>query len=171
MSRKRKIVAAAIATTVLGIAAASCGSTETPEESDEPVAVATEESTEESAAPEETPAPKKVAEELREEQLANPEPKETPAQENARKSAESYLEFSAFSREGLIQQLEFEGYSTKDAVYAVRVLHPDWMEQAAKSAQQYLDTSSFSRSGLTEQLQFEGFTEQQAVYGVNQTGL
>jgi colicin import membrane protein len=98
-------------------------------------------------------------------------PGETVAQENARRSAESYLDTSAFSRIGLIKQLKFEGYSTSDATYAVDAVSPNWNQQAAKSAENYLDTSSFSRSGLIQQLEFEGYTEQQAVYGVNKTGL
>jgi Host cell surface-exposed lipoprotein len=98
-------------------------------------------------------------------------PGETAAQENARRSAEDYLGTSAFSRSGLIHQLEFEGYSDADATYGVDAVSPDWNEQAAKSAKSYLDTSSFSRSGLIHQLEFEGFTAEQAAYGVSQTGL
>ena len=40
-------------------------------------------------------------------------PKETAGQENARKAAESYLDMSAFSRDGLIQQLMFEGFTRR----------------------------------------------------------
>ena len=40
-------------------------------------------------------------------------PAETAGQENARESAEGYLDYSAFSRKGLIDQLEYEGYSTQ----------------------------------------------------------
>jgi Host cell surface-exposed lipoprotein len=87
-------------------------------------------------------------------------------QENARQQAESYLDYSAFSRKGLIEQLEFEGYSTADATYAVDNVTVDWNEQAALKAKDYLDYSSFSRSGLIEQLIFEGFTRAQAEYGV-----
>ena len=67
--------------------------------------------------------------------------------------------------------MEYEGYSTKDATYAVDAVSPNWNKQAAKAAKDYLDSSSFSRSGLIEQLEYEGYTEQQAVYGVNQAGL
>ena len=98
-------------------------------------------------------------------------PKETKAQENARESAESYLDTSAFSRQGLIDQLKFEGYSVKDATYGVDAQKANWKEQAAASAQSYLDSSSFSRQGLIDQLVFEGYTQEQAVYGVNQAGL
>ncbi len=93
------------------------------------------------------------------------------AQANAVESAESYLDFTAFSRTGLIEQLEFEGYSTDDATFAVDSLDIDYKEQAAKSARDYLDFTSFSRSGLIEQLMFEGYTEEQATYGVDQVGL
>ncbi len=101
-----------------------------------------------------------------------PEPDDlTVSQENARGSAADYLEYAAFSRTGLIEQLEFEGYSTEDATFAVDSLTVNWNEQAAKSAKDYLSYSSFSRSGLIEQLIFEGYTREQAEYGVNQTGL
>lgn len=95
----------------------------------------------------------------------------SPGQRNAVRQAESYLEFTAFSRSGLIKQLEFEGYSAEDATFAVDKVAPDWNEQAAKKAQDYLDLSAFSRSGLIDQLEFEGFTTEQATYGVDQVGL
>lgn len=126
------------------------------------------------AAPEAEPAP---APEVDPEPDAEPEPQPaaepelTVAQDNALRSAENYLGFSAFSRSGLIDQLEFEGFSTEDATLAVDTVDVDWDEQAAKSAENYLDYSAFSRSGLIEQLKFEGFTAEQAEYGVNQTGL
>ena len=95
----------------------------------------------------------------------------TLSQQNALRSAQNYLDFTAFSRTGLIGQLEFEEYSTEDATWAVDRVEVDWNEQAAKSAANYLDFTSFSRSGLVDQLIFEGFTPEQAEYGVSQTGL
>ncbi len=94
----------------------------------------------------------------------------TMGQKNALGSAESYLSFTAFSRSGLISQLEFEGYSTEDATFAVDNCGADWNEQAAKSAESYLEMTSFSRQGLIEQLLFEGFTQEQAEYGVTAAG-
>ncbi len=91
----------------------------------------------------------------------------TSAMYNAIDAAQSYLDYSAFSRTGLIGQLEYEGYKTADATFAVDYLKVDWNKQAAKSAESYLDYSSFSRDGLIQQLQYEGFTYEQAVYGVN----
>lgn len=100
-----------------------------------------------------------------------PVDKITVSQSNALESAKSYLEYSAFSYNGLVEQLEYEKYSHEDAVYAADHCGADWNEQAAKSAESYLAYSSFSRDGLIEQLEYEGFTHEQAVYGVEQNGL
>ena len=95
----------------------------------------------------------------------------TKSQEQAVKSAKDYLEFSDFSRKGLIHQLEFEGFSKADAIFGVDYQKANWNEEAAESAKSYLETSSFSRKGLIHQLEFEGFTKAQAVYGVDKAGL
>ena len=83
-----------------------------------------------------------------------PPPPTTPAvsagQENALRTARDYLDFTAFSRQGLIEQLEYEGYSIEDATWAVDNLTVDWNQQAAASARQYLDYTSFSRQGLVD---------------------
>lgn len=106
------------------------------------------------------------------EEEVTPEPSssESIGQQNAREQAESYLDGQSFSREGLIDQLEFEGYSNEDSVYAVDVLQVDWNNQAAKKAESYLDGQSFSRKGLIDQLRFEGFTREQAEFGVTAVG-
>jgi hypothetical protein len=39
--------------------------------------------------------------------------------EQAAKSAKSYLDYTSFSRQGLIDQLEFEGFATQQAIYGV----------------------------------------------------
>lgn len=88
-------------------------------------------------------------------------------EKNALERAHQYLEYSAFSYTGLIDQLEFEGYSHSEAVYAADNCGADWNEQAVKKAKQYLDYSSFSRSELVDQLEFEGFTNEQAKYAVS----
>ena len=77
----------------------------------------------------------------------------------------------AFSYSGLIEQLEYEGFTTEQATYAADSCAADWNEQAAKSAQSYLDFSDFSREGLIEQLEYEGFTHEQAVFGADSVGL
>jgi hypothetical protein len=98
-------------------------------------------------------------------------PKLTAGQEQAIGKAGEYLRSQAFSRSGLIGQLVFEGFSTKDATYGVDHVAVSWNEQAAKKAREYLGTQHFSRSGLIGQLEFDGFTHSQAVYGVTKAGL
>ncbi len=95
----------------------------------------------------------------------------TVSQQNARAKAAEYLDFTAFSRSGLIDQLEYEGFSEGDAAFGIDALNVDWNEQAARMAAKYLDFTAFSRSGLIEQLVYEGFTQEQAEYGVSTTGL
>jgi hypothetical protein len=91
----------------------------------------------------------------------------TTAQQNARESAQSYLEYTAFSRSGLIDQLVYEKYTKADATIAVDSLHVDWREQAYKSAKSYLAYTSFSLSGLVDQLVYEGFSQADATYGAS----
>ncbi len=92
-------------------------------------------------------------------------------QENAKGSAESYLEMSGFSKKGLIDQLKFEGYKSKDIDAALATMKVDWNAEAAESAKDYLAMTHFSRSGLIDQLEFEGYTAKQAAYGVKAAGL
>lgn len=117
-------------------------------------------------------APATSTPELTSEPAPTPEP--TPAltlgQKNALAKADDYLSIMAFSYSGLIEQLEFEGFTTEEATYAADNCGADWNEQAAKKAQDYLDTMSFSRDGLIEQLEYEGFTSEQAKYGVTAVG-
>ena len=94
----------------------------------------------------------------------------TTGQRNALKSAKDYLSFTAFSYEGLIDQLEYEKYSHEDAVYAADNCGADWNEQALKSAKGYLSMTAFSYSGLIEQLEYEKFTKEQATYGADNCG-
>ncbi len=100
-----------------------------------------------------------------------PKPNFTRAQENAIKEAESYLDYSPFSRQGLIDQLEYSDYSTADATFAVQHIEAsggvDWNEQAVEEARDYLDYTSFSLQGLVEQLEYSGFTPSQAQHGAS----
>lgn len=94
----------------------------------------------------------------------------TLGQKNALRQAESYLDWMSFSYSGLIHQLEYEGYTTEEATYAVDNCGADWFEQAANSAESYLEYSAFSREGLADQLEYEGFTEEQIEYALEQCG-
>lgn len=103
----------------------------------------------------------------------NQAPSATPStlgEKNALNQAKNYLALMPFSYEGLVKQLEFEGYTSSEAIFAATNCGADWNEQAAKKAESYLDLMSFSRQGLIEQLEFEGFTTTQAEYGASAVG-
>lgn len=100
-----------------------------------------------------------------------PAPVVTVSQSQALRKAQSYLNYMAFSRSGLIDQLVYEGFSAEDATYGADAVGADWMQQAALKAQSYLDYSAFSHEGLVEQLQYEGFSAEEAEYGVTSVGL
>ena len=101
----------------------------------------------------------------------------TLAMQNALSSAQDYLDYSAFSRQGLIDQLSSEygsGFEIADATWAVSQLKVDWRQQAVQAAKDYLDYSSFSRQGLIDQLSSpygSQFTVDEATFAVNQIGL
>jgi hypothetical protein len=100
----------------------------------------------------------------------------TRPQKNAVRSANSYLEFSSFSRNGLIFQLSSEyggGYDIRDATVAVDSLSVDWNTQVVRSANSYLEMSGFSCNSLIKQLSSEyadKYTQSQARYGAQQAG-
>lgn len=96
--------------------------------------------------------------------------KETMGEKNALSKAHTYLSIKGFSHSGLVEQLEFDGFTHDEAVYAVDNCGADWNEQATKSAKTYLEIMSFSKQGLIEQLEFDGFTNDQAVYGAEANG-
>jgi hypothetical protein len=95
----------------------------------------------------------------------------TVSQKNALSKAKSYLSYTAFSHDGLVDQLVYEQFSTADATYGADNVGANWNEQAAKKAKDYMSHSSFSRGGLIDQLEYEKFTPDQATYGANSVGL
>ena len=96
----------------------------------------------------------------------------TMGQKNALQKAQDYLSVTAFSHDGLVEQLEIgEKFAHEDAVYGADNCGADWNEQAAAKAKDYLDMMAFSRDGLIEQLEVgEKFTHEQAVYGAEANG-
>jgi len=99
-----------------------------------------------------------------------PKPVYTLAQQNAIGKAQSYLSFAGFSRAGLIDQLEYEGYSTEDATFGADNAGADWNAECAEKAKSYLEFSSFSRQGLYDQLAYEGFTDAEIQFGLAAVG-
>lgn len=98
----------------------------------------------------------------------------TTVQSRAVSTARGYLGFMPFSRAGLIDQLEFEGFSSATSRIAVDYVNPSWAFQAAESAEGYIDTfgwSHWTRSSLYGQLRYEGFTSAQANYALDAVGM
>ena len=150
-----------------GISSATGGGDEPTKAKDDTVSAAVEQPKDEATAEEKAeavPEPK-------------PEPEMTTSQENAIESAESYLDFSGFSKQGLIDQLSSQygdDYPRTDAIFAVRHLDVDWNAEAVESAESYLEMSGFSRPGLIDQLSSkygDQYTVAQATYAANKVGL
>lgn len=154
-----------------------------PDESSKEVATA--------AAPSESEAgdPEKVAETPKGKEAVKEEPKEEPkeeapvaeqkkeekstetvSQKNAVRSAKDYIAYTAFSKKGLVKQLEFGGFDNEDATYGAENCGADWMAQAIGSAKDYLEYTAFSKKGLVDQLSFGDFTDEEAAYGAENCG-
>jgi len=127
-------------------------------------------------ATQEADAPK-AEEEAPAEEPVEEEPSGTVAQENALRAAQDYLDFSGFSKAGLIDQLSSEygdGFDKADAEWAVSQLDVDWNEQAVRVAEDYLEFQGFSRAGLIDQMSSDygdKFTKKQATYAADAVGL
>lgn len=166
-SKKWPIVVTGIAALFLGYNIGAVGDAETATADPQPTATVTttatvpvEKTTEE---PKTEEKPKKKEEPKKEKKADAP----TTAQEQALRSAESYLNFTAFSKLGLKDQLLYEEHSEADAKWAVNAIDADWMEQAEKSAISYLEYAAFSEQELVGQLEFEKFTTEQAAHGAS----
>lgn len=91
----------------------------------------------------------------------------TTGKEGALAQAKSYLRSQAFSYKGLIEQLEYHGYSNYEATYGADNCGADWKEQAVKKAKSYIRSQAFSYKRLIEQLEYGGFTSDEATYGAD----
>ncbi|MBK6311995.1 MAG: Ltp family lipoprotein [Candidatus Microthrix sp.] len=87
------------------------------------------------------------------------------------------MDFSGFSRQGLIDQISSEygdQFSVQDATAAVDSLNVDYNAEAVQSASSYLEFSGFSCQGLIDQLSSEygdQYTIDQANFAASQVGL
>lgn len=95
---------------------------------------------------------------------------QTTGNQGALNKAKDYLRSQAFSYRGLINQLEYHGYSESEAKYGADYCGANWNDQALKKAKNYLSSQAFSQSGLKKQLEYEGFTESEASYAVERCG-
>jgi len=95
----------------------------------------------------------------------------TERQMSARQNAVTLLGYDKpYSRESLIEELEFQGYLYTDAEAAVNDININWGNQAKNMAKNYLRLDAFSKAGLIHQLEEEGFSHEEATYGVNYCG-
>ncbi|MBR5328600.1 MAG: Ltp family lipoprotein [Firmicutes bacterium] len=94
----------------------------------------------------------------------------TSGEEAALTKAYEYLNSLPFSYEGLVDQLEFEGFSNSEATYAANNCGADWYQQALLKAWDYLDSVALSYDGMISQLEYEGFTYAEALYGADNCG-
>lgn len=99
-----------------------------------------------------------------------PAPVYTLAQQNVIKKAQSYLKFSGFSRQGLIEQLEYEGFTPDDSTFGADNAGADWNAEAAEKAASYLKFSAFSRDGLYEQMAYEKFSDSEIQFALTSVG-
>jgi hypothetical protein len=89
------------------------------------------------------------------------------AQQQALAAANDYLDMMAFSKKGLREQLEYDGFPKADAKWAVNHVITDWKVQAVLAAEDYLDTMPMSKAELIDQLEYDGFTPAQAEHGAS----
>ena len=93
-----------------------------------------------------------------------------------------------FSKDGLIEQLEYEGYTHEQAVYGAEQAYSSASgtsasanssssvsttvgeQNALQSALQYLNSMPFSYTGLIEQLKYEGYSDSEAKYAADNCG-
>ncbi len=88
----------------------------------------------------------------------------------AAEDAQNYLNIMPISRQTLIDQLVYDGFSEEEATAAVDATGTDWNAQAVAQAVSYLDTMEFTRDELLDQLEYDKFTPEEAAYAVDNCG-
>jgi len=97
-----------------------------------------------------------------------PSPTETadPGLPDVTAVAREAIRSRALSRDGLISELEFRGYTSEQAETAADAIGADWNAEATEAAQGYVDSTAFSEQLLITQVTYDGFTPDEARYGV-----
>ncbi len=144
------------------------GVTQTPPTTKPTIPAPAPAKTETKTAPAPTPTPTPSPQ--TDNQNTPPVSSETVSQKNAVRAALSYLNYTAFSHDGLVAQLVHDQFSQSDAVYGADNSGADWNAQAVKAAQSYLNYTAFSHDGLVDQLVHDKFSQTQAVYGADNSG-
>ena len=95
----------------------------------------------------------------------------TENQQKALDEANEYIDTLALSHDGLIKQLEYDGYSTDVATYAADNCGANWNKEAKEMAEQYMESTTYTYKAMVQQLEAEGFTRDQAKFGARAVGL
>lgn len=90
--------------------------------------------------------------------------------EKALEKALSYLRMGGFSKNDLIDQLEYENFSSSEITYAINNCGADWKQQALIKAKSYLRVGGFSEESLTDQLEHHEFTSAEVSYAIQNCG-
>lgn len=93
--------------------------------------------------------------------------------DQAKKMAEGYLDSIPMSKQELIEQLEFEGFSLQVSTATVNGMTTvDWKEQAKLKAEDLLTRKQYTKQEMIEKLiDSMMFTQEEAEYGATATGL
>ena len=95
----------------------------------------------------------------------------TENQQKALDKANEYVNTLPLSHDGLIKQLEYDGYTTDVATYAADNCSANWNKEAKEMAEQYMDSTTYTYKDMVQQLETEGFTKEQAKFGAKAVGL
>lgn len=95
----------------------------------------------------------------------------TENQQKALDKANEYVDTLPPSHDGLIKQLEYDGYTTDVATYAADNCSANWNKEAKEMAEQYMDSTTYTYKEMVQQLEAEGFTKKQAKFGAKAVGL
>ena len=95
----------------------------------------------------------------------------TENQQKALDKANEYVDTLPLSHDGLIKQLEYDGYTTDVATYAADNCSANWNKEAKEMAEQYMDSTTYTYKEMVQQLEAEGFTKKQAKFGAKAVGL
>ena len=95
----------------------------------------------------------------------------TENQQKALDKANEYVDTLPLSHDGLIKQLEYDGYTTDVATYAADNCSANWNKEAKEMAEQYMDSTTYTYKEMVRQLEAEGFTKEQAKFGAKAVGL
>lgn len=97
--------------------------------------------------------------------------KPTKSEENALMKAEVYSTTLNMSKQGIYDQLisSVEGFSRKEAQYAIDNIEANWNENALQKARRYQNNMKMSKQAIYNQLtsSFEGFTKKEAQYAID----